>query len=48
LFFKDDLRREKEKRGSPDGQVDKNGKLLEFCKDLDSDWTVKNDEPATD
>ncbi len=42
---KDDLRKEKEKRKLPDGQVDKNGDLLKFCKDLDSDWTVKNDEP---
>jgi len=42
---KDDLRKEKEKRELPDGQVDKNGDPLKFCKDLESDWTVKNDEP---
>ena len=42
---KEDLKREREKRQSPEGQVDKNGNPLKFCKDLESDWTVKNDEP---
>ena len=37
---KDDLRKEKEKRELPDGQVDKNGNSLKFCKDLESDWSV--------
>jgi transposase, IS5 family len=42
---KDDLRKEREKRESPEDQVDKNGNPLKFCKDLESDWTVKNNEP---
>ena len=39
---KDNLSKEKKKRELPDGQVDKNGNPLKFCKGLDSDWTVKN------
>ena len=34
---KDDLRKEREKRESPEDQVDKNGNPLKFCKDLESD-----------
>jgi IS5 family transposase len=41
----EDLRKEREKRQSPDGRVDKHGNALKFCRDLESDWTVKNDEP---
>jgi len=42
---KDGLRQLKEKRNTPEGRVDKNGKPLKFSRDLESDWTVKNDEP---
>ena len=41
----DDLKREKEKRDAPDGRLDKNGNVLKFSRDVESDWTVKNDEP---
>jgi IS5 family transposase len=41
----DDLRKLKEKRDTPEGKLDKNGKPLKFSRDLESDWTVKNDEP---
>jgi IS5 family transposase len=41
----EELREEREKRQSPEGQVDKNGNLVKFCKDIESDWTVKNDAP---
>ena len=41
----DGLEKEKEKRATPEGQVDKNGNPLKFCRDLESDWTVKNEEP---
>jgi len=41
----DDLRELKEKKNRPEGQVNKNGKLLKFSRDMESDWTVKNDEP---
>ena len=41
----DNLRELKEKRGTPEGKVDKEGKPLKFSRDLESDWTVKNDGP---
>ena len=52
----DEIKREKEKRDSPEGKVDKNGNVLKFSRtpawrglrpggDLESDWTVKNDVP---
>jgi len=41
----DDLREAKEKRDTPDGKLDKNANPLKFSRDLESDWTVKNDEP---
>jgi IS5 family transposase len=40
-----ELREEREKRQLPEGQVDKNGNPVKFCKDIESDWTVKNDDP---
>ena len=33
------------KRGTPEGKVDKNGKLLKFSRDRESDWTIKNGKP---
>ena len=42
---KDDLRELKEKRNTPEGKVDKDGKTLKFCRDVESDWTVKNEAP---
>ena len=41
----DGIREEREKRNSPEGEFDKNGNLLKFSRDLESDWTVKNDVP---
>jgi IS5 family transposase len=41
----DELRQLKEKRDSAEGKLDKNGKALKFSRDLESDWTVKDDEP---
>jgi IS5 family transposase len=41
----DRIREEKEKRDRPDGRLDKNGNVLKFSRDLQSDWTVKNEEP---
>jgi len=40
-----DLRKLKEKRDTPEGKVDKNGNPLKFTRDLESDWTIKNDAP---
>jgi transposase, IS5 family len=41
----DDLRKQKKKRDTPEGKVDKNGNPLKFTRDLESDWTIKNDRP---
>jgi transposase, IS5 family len=35
----------KEKQQSPEGKLDKNGKPKKFTRDLESDWTIKNDLP---
>jgi IS5 family transposase len=40
-----DVRKRKEKRDTPEGKVDKNGNPLKFSRDLESDWTIKNDTP---
>jgi len=39
------LKEERQKRQTPEGNVDKNGNTLKFSRDLESDWTVKNDVP---
>lgn len=39
------LKEEKTNRETPEGKVDKNGKPLKFSRDLESDWTVKNNVP---
>jgi IS5 family transposase len=39
------LEEAKAKSETPEGKVDKNGKALKFSRDLESDWTVKNDIP---
>jgi IS5 family transposase len=41
----DELKKNRDKRNSPEGKLDKNGNPLKFCRDLQSDWTVKNDIP---
>ena len=41
----DELRKLKDKRDTPEGKLDKNGNPLKFSRDMESDWTVKNDEP---
>ncbi len=39
------LEEEKLKKQTPEGKLDKNGNLLKFSRDLESDWTVKNEVP---
>ena len=41
----DQIRKFKDKRNTPEGNLDKNGKPLKFSRDLDSDWVVQNDKP---
>ena len=39
------LKEVKEKSNTPEGKLDKNGKLKKFSRDLDSDWVVQKDKP---
>ena len=39
------MKKQREKRESPEGKLSKNGKPLKFSRDEESDWTVKNDKP---
>jgi IS5 family transposase len=41
----DEIKKLREKRNTPEGKLDKNGKPLKFCRDIQSDWVVQNDEP---
>jgi IS5 family transposase len=42
---KEKLKEEKQKRETPAGKLNKKGKPLKFSRDIESDWTVKNDAP---
>ena len=35
----------REKRNTPEGKLDKNGKPLKFSRDFESDWVVQNEKP---
>ncbi len=39
------LKQLREKHDTAEGKLDKNGKPLKFSRDLESDWTIKNDIP---
>lgn len=41
----EEIKKQREKSETPEGKLDKNGNLLKFSRDLDSDWTVKNNKP---
>jgi len=41
----DKLKEERTKRETPEGSLDKHGKPMKFSRDLDSNWTVKNNKP---
>ena len=41
----DEIKQLREKRNTLEGKVDKNGKPLKFSRDIESDWTVKNNVP---
>ena len=40
---KERLQEEKLKKQTPEGKLDKNSNVLKFSRDLESDWTVKNE-----
>jgi len=39
------LKKLKETRNTPEGKLDTNGKPLKFSRDMESDWTIKNETP---
>ena len=39
------LKKLREKRATPEGRRDTNGTLLKFSRDVESDWTIKNNIP---
>ena len=41
----EEIQKQREKRETPEGKPDKNGNLLKFSRDPDSDWIIKNDKP---
>jgi len=41
----DKLKEERIKRETPEGTLDKLGKPMKFSRDLDCNWTVKNNKP---
>jgi len=40
-----DIKKLTNKRATPEGKEDNNGKPLKFSRDRESDWTIKNDKP---
>ena len=40
-----ELRNLRKKRDTPEGTLDKKGNPLKFSRDIESDWTIKNDTP---
>ena len=41
----EEIQKEREKRNTPEGQIDKNGNPLKFSRDFESDWVKKNEIP---
>ena len=41
----DKIKETRDKHNTPEGKLDKNGKPKKFTRDLESNWTVKNDKP---
>ena len=41
----DEIKNLREKKETPEGKLDKNGKPLKFSRDLESDWVVQNETP---
>jgi len=39
------IKEQREKHNSPEGKLDKNGNPIKFHRNLDSNWTIENDEP---
>ena len=41
----DKIKALREKHGTPEGKLDKNGNPKKFCRDLESDWSAMKDDP---
>jgi len=41
----DDIKKNRDKHNTPEGKLDKNGNPKKFCRDLESNWVIKNDKP---
>ena len=41
----DEIKKARDKHNSPEGKLDKNGNPKKFCRDLESNWVIKNDKP---
>jgi IS5 family transposase len=41
----DEIKKLREKKETPEGKLDKNGKPLKFSRDSESDWTAIDDDP---
>ena len=41
----DKIKEVRDKHNTPEGKLDKNGNPLKFHRDLESNWTIKNDDP---
>jgi transposase, IS5 family len=40
-----EIKKQQKKRNTPEGKLDKNGKPVKFSRDMESNWTIKNNEP---
>jgi len=40
-----DIKSLRDKKKGREDRIDENGKPIKFSRDVESDWTVKNDEP---
>ena len=45
ILKKEELKAVKAERLAPGGDLDRNGKVRKFSRDIESDWTIKNDRP---
>ena len=41
----DEIKKQREKRETPEGNLYKKGNLLKFSRDQESDWVIKNEKP---
>jgi len=39
-----EIKKQNERINTPEANLDKNGKPLKFSRDMESDWTIKNDK----